>query len=132
MIRDGKETVVEIIRESQGTNQAGIVREFIKRTGRKVSQGFIYHKCQDLLREGLIRLERRGMSNAYYVQGSAAGATARASEMWYKIQEGADGQLVVVSYTVGDSTVQLRKGLPLDLLPEFHASQLKYRDYLTG
>jgi hypothetical protein len=132
MIREGKETILEIVREIPGTNQAAILREFIKRSGRKVSQGFIYHKCQELLREGVIRLERRGMSNAYYLQSSATGAATRASEMWYKIQESVDGQLVVVSYTVGDSTVQLRKGLPLDLLPEFHASQLKYRDYLTG
>ncbi len=131
MIEAGKQTVFDIILETPGISQAEILQEFKTRTGKRVSQGFVYHKCQDLLHENRIRVERKGNQNAYYPITTAVGSQLKSS-ISYTIEEGEDGSLVVVSYTIGKDRVTLAKGLPLEKLPEFHRAQQSFKKYLTG
>ncbi len=131
MIEAGKQTVFEIITERPGISQAEVLQEFKTRTGKKVSQGFVYHKCQDLLSDARIRVERKGNQNAYYPTTGLPGSPAR-SNISYMVEEVNDGSLMVVSYTIGKDRVTLAKGLPLEKLPEFHRVQQAFKEYLTG
>lgn len=131
MIEAGKQTVFEIISQRPEISQAGILQEFKARTGKKVSQGFVYHKCQDLLNDARIRVERKGNQNAYYPVTALLGSPIRSS-ISYTVEEANDGSLMVVSYTIGKDKVTLANGLPLEKLPEFHRAQQAFKEYLTG
>mgnify|MGYP001063067047 CR=1 FL=1 len=118
--------ILDLIRSNPGTSQEEIRKKASVTFGKTMSQGFAYRWCKILTDEGLIYAKKVGKRNAYYL--SDFKESMAKSKIWYRIEPNHQGKLVVTSYSVGNTTQQL-KNLPIEKLNDFHGDQMKYREY---